>query len=69
MTTMDPRTFVAKIPPPQFNIDTDRDDWAIWKTKWAHYLSHSGISRLRTTADPEDDVDQHMERTEAKTTI
>ena len=61
---LDPRTFVVKSAPPVFNIETDKDDWKVWRLAWDHYLVHSGISKLNTT---DADAATQATLTEAKT--
>jgi hypothetical protein len=35
--------------PPQFDMDTDRNKFATWKSKWGYYIKSSGIADLSGT--------------------
>ena len=52
---LDPRYFTAKTSPPEFDIDTRRDEWRTWRRIWLAWLGTSGINRLIKT-DPEGDA-------------
>jgi hypothetical protein len=63
--TLDPRNFVVKSRTPTFDIDTDKDDWMVWKLKWTHYLVFSGLTKLNTEptpANPPDGAAENAQR-------
>ena len=42
----DPAFFRRKEDPPEFDIAAGKEDWPIWKLKWASFIDSSGIGSL-----------------------